>query len=223
MSCVHYWFCFCDPHTNIHLFQQLDETEQAMMRFDIDGDGNLGLEEIHAIIEEHLQDGRKISSMRKVIIFLTCFTLILALSNLGTSLASAILVKETSADADTAEMKLVGTEDVMGTQSSAETFEAMEMDVETRRARRAMVVESLLADPFGEHAHRRLGRGGVGCTGKKCDKDIQFDTNVMRQADVEQIKTKCNVGRVVNIKRSFNGAGDSNNLCKAGTSIVIKE
>ena len=120
-------------------------------------------------------------------------------------------------------MKIVGTEDVMGTQSSAETFEAMEMDVETRRARRAMVVESLLADPFGEHAHRRLGRAGAGCTGKKCDKDIQFDTNVMRQADVEQIKSKCNVGRVVNIKHSFNGAGDSNNLCKAGTSIVIKE
>lgn len=163
--------------------------------------------------------------MRKVIIGLTCFVFILALSNLGTSIASALLVKETTADKTTAEMRIVGTSDVMGTQSSAETFEALEIDTEMRRARRAMVVESLLADPFGEHVHRRLAKNkNKPCTGKKCDSDIAFDVNRMKQKDVEDLKSKCEQGRVVNIKRSFPGdSKDSKNLCRSGTSIVVKE
>jgi hypothetical protein len=73
-----------------------------------------------------------------------------------------------------------------------------------------------------------LGRTAVrwfACTaGKKCDKYIQFYTNVMRQADVEKIKSKCNVGRTVNIQRSFNDAGNGSScLCKSGASIVVKE
>ena len=165
--------------------------------------------------------------MRKIIAGLTCFVFILALSNLGTSIASALLVKETTADKNTAEMRILGTSDVMGTQASAETFEALEMDVETRRARRALVVESLLADPFGEHVHRHLAKnknGGKMCTGKKCDSDIAFDVSAMKQKDVEVLKSKCDQGRVVNIKRSFpGGSKDSKNLCRSGTSIVVKE
>jgi hypothetical protein len=203
----------------------LDEAELAMMRYDVDGDGNLTAAEVHAIIADLLREEKSISNMRKVIIGLTCFVFILALSNLGTSIASALLVKETTADKTTAEMRIVGTSDVMGTQSSAETFEALEMDTETRRARRAMVVESLQADPFGEHVHRRLANNkNKPCTGKKCDSDIAFDVNRMKQKDVEDLKSKCEQGRVVNIKRSFPGdSKDSKNLCRSGTSIVVKE
>lgn len=199
----------------------LDRIELAMMRYDADGDGELGLDEIHNIVEEHLKDKNSLGAMRKIIVGLTCFVFILSLSNLGTSLASAILVKDTSADTTTSEMKLKNTADVIGTQSSAETFQALEMDSDTRRSRRAMVVESLKANPFGDHAHRRLGKG---CQGKKCDKDISFDTNYMSQDDAEMIKDKCNHGRVVNIKRIFPGGSvDTSNLCKTGASIVVKE
>eukprot|EP00804_Cyclotella_cryptica_P016791 CCRYP_001792-RA/>CCRYP_001792-RA protein AED:0.08 eAED:0.04 QI:0/0/0/0.66/0.5/0.66/3/0/464 len=201
----------------------LDEAEQAMMRYDIDGDGNLGLEEIHAIVSEHLRAKNNIGALRKVIAGLTCFVVILALSNLGTSLASAILVKETAADQRTSEMRIIGSVDVVGTQSSAETFEALEMDVETRRARRALVVDSLKANPFGEHAHRHLARS-ADCTGKKCDKDIKFDTNYMTQDDAERMKAKCELGRVVNVKRSFPGGSvDTKSLCRSGSNIVIKQ
>jgi hypothetical protein len=201
----------------------LDEAELAMMNYDVDGDGNLTLQEVHAIIQDQLKDRNSISAMRKIILGLTFFVFILSLSNLGTSIASALLVKETTADKTTAEMKIVGTADVMGTQASAETFEALEMDVETRRARRNLVLESLLVDPHGEHSHRVLARK-KGCTGKDCDRDITFDANVMRQSDVENIKSKCEQGRVVNVKRSFpGGSTDSKNICKSGTTIVIKE
>jgi hypothetical protein len=99
------------------------------------------------------------------------------------------------------------------------------MDADTRRARRAMVVESLKANPWGEHAHRRLGKGGNGCKGqKKCDRDISFDTNFISQDSAEKIKSKCDLGRVVNIRRSYPGGSVKNdNLCKTGASIVVKE
>jgi hypothetical protein len=200
----------------------LDKIELAMMRYDVDGDGQLGLDEIHDIVEEHLKAQNNIGALRKVVAGLSCFVFVLSLSNLGTSLASAILVKETTADAHTAEMKLKYTAEVMGTQSSAETFRALEMDAETRRARRAMVVESLNDNMFGEHAHRRLGNGG--CQGKKCDRDITFDTNFIPQGDAEKIKSKCDLGRVVNIQRNFPGGSvDTSNLCKTGASIIVKE
>jgi hypothetical protein len=199
----------------------LDRIELAMMRYDANGDGELGLDEIHDIVEEHLRDKSSLGAMRKIIVGLTCFVFILSLSNLGTSLASAILVKETTADTNTSEMKLKNTADVIGTQSSTETFQALEMDVDMRRARRAMVVESLKANPFGEHAHRRLGKG---CQGKKCDKDIAFDTNYMSQDDAEKIKEKCKNGRNVNILRMFpGGSADTSSLCKTGASIIVKE
>ena len=144
------------------------------------------------IIKDMLRDQNSISAMRKIIAGLTFFVFILSLSNLGTSIASALLVKETTADKTTAEMKILGTSDVMGTQASAETFEALEMDTETRRARRMMVVESLLEDPFGEHAHRRLAnnKSKSKCTGKKCDSNLKFDVNYMKQADAENIKVR---------------------------------
>ena len=150
---------------------------------------------VFRIIKDMLRDQSSISVMRKIIAGLTFFVVILSLSNLGTSIASALLVKETTADKTTAEMKIVGTADVMGTQASAETFEALEMDPETRRARRVMVVESLLKDPFGEHTHRRLAKNQNKnkCTGKKCDGNLKFDVNYMRQADADQIKVRCNL------------------------------
>ena len=41
---------------------------------------------------------------------------------------------------------------------------------------------------------------------------------------MEKIKSKCNVGRTVNIQRSFNDAGNGSScLCKSGASIVVKE
>ncbi|ACI64699.1 predicted protein [Thalassiosira pseudonana CCMP1335] len=211
----------------------LDEAEYAMLKYDKDGDGNLGLEEIHAIVQEHLGAQRNIGQMKKLIAFLVCFVGILALSNLGTSLASAILAKETTADKDMATMQLKGTGEIMGTQSSGESFTAQPLDGETRRARRAMVVESLLADPLGEHAHRHLAKKngkGRGCTtanggkdSKNCQGKVAFDTNVMTVKEVQALKKKCDGVRNVNIKRSFPGGSEvTDSLCRAGTTVFVK-
>lgn len=179
------------------------------------------------IISDLLRDRRSVSILRRMIVGLTCFVFILALSNLGTSIASAILVKETTADKTTAELRMLGTLDVMGTQASAETFEALQMDGETQRARRAMVLDSLFTEPYGEHTHRSLAKNemkGKKCSAKNCDSEIKFDVNTMQQKDVDALKKKCEQGRVVNIKRTFPGGNkDSKNLCRSGTSITVKE
>ena len=199
---------------------ELDDAELAMMRYDVDGDGNLTSAEIHAIVNDLLRDRSSISAMRKIIAGLSCFVLILSLSNLGTSIASALLVKETTADKATAEMKIVGTTDVMGTQASAETFEALQMDVDTRRARRNLVVDALMANPHDEdHMHRHLAKSKG--NGKK---GVKFDVNVMSQKDVENLKNKCEQGRNINVGRTFPGGGkDSKSICKSGSSIYVKE
>ena len=132
-----------------------------------------------------------------------------------------------------ATMQLKGTGEIMGTQSSGETFTAQPLDGETRRARRAMVVESLLADPLGEHAHRHLAKKngkGRGCTtanggkdSKNCQGKVAFDTNVMTVKEVQALKKKCDGVRNVNIKRSFPGGSEvTGSLCRAGTTVFVK-
>ena len=46
----------------------------------------------------------------------------------------------------------------------------------------------------------------------------------MKQEDVVKIKNKCDLGRVVNLRRYFPGnSADTSNLCKTGTEVVVKE
>lgn len=162
--------------------------------------------------------------MRKIIIGLSCFVLILSLSNLGTSIASALLVKETTADKTTAEMKIVGTSEVMGTQVSAETFQAHQMDSDMRRARRNLVIEDLTANPFAQ-THRYLKKPKeCGKKGNKCNTDIKFDVNFMGQKDVERIREKCEQGRIVTVAREFPGGFmNKKNVCRSGTTITVKK
>jgi hypothetical protein len=201
----------------------LDEAEMAMMNYDVDGDGNLTLVEIHTIIEDLLHERGYITTMRKIITGLTCFVLILSLSNLGTSIASAVLVKETTADKTTADMKIIGTSEVMGTQLSAETFQAHQMDPERRRTRRNLVIESLAANPF-DQTHRYLQKPKCGKKGNKCNTDIKFDVNFMEQKEVERIKEKCEQGRLVTVAREFPGGFmNKKSLCRTGTTITVKK
>lgn len=161
--------------------------------------------------------------MRKIIAGLTFFVLILSLSNLGTSIASAVLVKETTADKTTADMKIIGTSEVMGTQLSAETFQAHQMDSERRRTRRNLVIESLAANPFNQ-THRYLKKPKCGRKGNKCNTDIKFDVNFMEQKDVERIREKCEQGRLVTVAREFPGGFmNKKSLCRTGTTITVKK
>lgn len=80
----------------------LDENEKVMRQYDENNDGTLDMHEVYKIVEEvrkqqaDLNDERKkILNLKKVIIGLVSFTLILTLAMLGVSFAAAILAKDT--------------------------------------------------------------------------------------------------------------------------------
>lgn len=134
---------------------ELDEIELAMRKYDRDGDGQLSKNEIYKIVQEQLKEKKDASQLRKVTAGLVCFVFVLALSNLGTSFASAILAKETKADSNSATMILKGTGDALGTQTSGENFDMEPLSPEENRRRRELVVKRLIDEPHGHHAHHR--------------------------------------------------------------------
>jgi Mor family transcriptional regulator len=229
---------------------ELDEIELAMRKYDRDGDGQLSKNEIYKIVQEQLKEKKDASQLRKVTAGLVCFVFVLALSNLGTSFASAILAKETKADSNSATMILKGTGDALGTQTSGENFDMEPLSPEENRRRRELVVKRLIDEPHGHHAHhRRMANknkkgGSSKNTNKKnkpskqrpggckdastiCDTsnadEIYFDQGVIPIAIAEKILKKCDGSRTVNLLRKYDdGSTDSHTLCMPGTSVVKK-
>ena len=200
---------------------KLDAIEQVMMKYDKDGDGTFSNSEIYDIIQEHLQAERKASRMKQLIVGMSCFLCVLALSNLGTSFAAMFLSKELVADGDQAVMTLQGSGELASVQSSAETLDLTPLDDEEYEARKLMVLRDLELDPHS-HAHRRL-KTSVKCKGKKCDKDIMFDHGKIREIDFRRIETKCTLQKNVKIRRAAEFDKQNDAICSAGTSVVVKE
>jgi hypothetical protein len=137
---------------------ELDEAELAMMQRDKEGRGHLTNEEIYQIVQDQLSHKKDVSHLKKVVCGLVCFVFILALSNLGTSFASAILAKETKVDEESGTMRIKSTNSVMGAQSAATTVTFNAYTNEEYRQRRDKVRRELMADPYGWHSHRILVR-----------------------------------------------------------------
>ena len=199
----------------------LDEAEQAMRDRDLSGRGYLTNEEIYAITREQLAAKQTAKHMKKAIVGLVCFVFILALSNLGTSFASAILAKETKTNSESSAMEIKATGETVGMQLTGETFEIDELEYEERRQRRAMVLEEMEDDPLhSDHAHRRLGKNKNTLCG--CNK-IAFDSGKVAEKDVLVLKAKCDGTRTVNIKRKWkDGSSDMDTLCGPGVTISVK-
>ena len=131
----------------------LDDTERALRRMDSQDKGYLGIDKV-CVIFESLQaeqerssellealreEGKKSMNLKMGVIALTCFTVLLALANVGTSFAVAQLVKDT----ETSRGDLVSTETGLrlGTTAKLASFQMDSLD-ETRRRR--MLVETTL-------------------------------------------------------------------------------
>ena len=199
----------------------LDEAEQAMRDRDKSGRGYLTNEEIYQIVREQMLAQKDVNLYKKVTAGLLCFVFILALSNLGTSFASAILAKDTKADSSTGTLQFKSNSDVLGFNQASEVFELEELEVEERRARRAMVLAEMEEDPNHEnHVHRRLGKKVQNaCT---CSK-IAFDNGKVSERDLITLTAKCDGVKTVSIKRKWKGGAiDLDTLCRPGTTIVKK-
>ena len=178
----------------------LDDTERALRRMDSQDKGFLGIDKVCVIFEslqaeqerssellEALRDeGKKSMNLKMGVIALTCFTVLLALANVGTSFAIAQLVK----DMEVSNGDLAGTADGMrvGTTSKLVSFEMESLD-ETRR-RRLALDSTLLCESM-------VDKLGDGSTEKSCQLQGVMKLNTVtalhRQLkDVDFVQLVCN-------------------------------
>ena len=75
---------------------KLNAAEQAMRDLDTAGVGHISNEKVYRIMEQQLALQHQMFNMKRVVIGLIAFSVILALSNLGTAFAAASLAKDTS-------------------------------------------------------------------------------------------------------------------------------
>ena len=124
----------------------LDETERALRRMDSQDRGYLGIDKV-CVIFESLQaeqerssqllealrtESKKSLNLKKGVIALTFFTVLLALANVGTSFAVSKLVKDTQVS--NGDLLAKSTGERLGTTSKLMTFSMESLD-ETRRRR----------------------------------------------------------------------------------------
>ena len=204
---------------------KLDAIEQTMMKYDKNGDGHFSNEEIFKIIEEQLSAERKAGRMRSMIIGMSCFLSLLALSNLGTSFAAMFLSKELVADSEEGVMRIQGTGDFAAVQSVAETLDLTPLSAEEYQERKLVVLRELELDPHS-HAHRRLKKKNSKdskCKSDLCDGDLTFDNGKIKEKDFRAIEEKCKQQKNVKIRRAKEFDRQADSICSAGTNIVVKQ
>lgn len=204
---------------------ELNEVEQVMRNADRNGDGQLSNEEVKRIVEEQLKASMDYGLYKKVIAGLICLIAILALSNFGTSWASAILTKEVTADEYTGTIQSKATGEVMAVQEVAYTFELEQLGEEEFEERRRLVDAEMAEDiDHEDHQHRKLGkkkRNKCGCS------KISYDEGKIKQRDLEKITRKCDGYNTVNMKRKWKnkrGGYDekTDQICGPGTEVKKK-
>lgn len=181
---------------------ELDEAELAMRDMDTSRRGHLSNEKVYKMMQDHVQTQRKLFHFKKIIIGLTVLVVILALSNLGTSFAAAILSKDTATKPEeTSDGETFGVDFIdkqsggkIGTQTANDSVEV------TRRA------SSLCVEEDGE---------------TKCATDSYMS---VPESVVKSMMYKCLTGRTVNVERSFsNGSVKSINICSGTSNVEYNE
>jgi hypothetical protein len=202
----------------------LDETEQAMRDRDLSGRGFLTNQEIYKIVQEQLDQKDDVKMYKRMTIGLVGFVFLLALSNFGTSFATAMLSKETSTDATSAEVHFKGTNEIVGYDTAATTFEFTELSETEYQERRALVLSEMNEDMDHEdHRHRKLGNEKNACS---CSQ-IAFDQGKVREKDLIVMVDKCDGINTINVKRKWKNSDgsydiDYDTLCGPGVTIVKK-
>mmetsp|Transcript_16527 Transcript_16527/g.47572 ORF Transcript_16527/g.47572 Transcript_16527/m.47572 type:complete len:440 (-) Transcript_16527:255-1574(-) len=122
----------------------LDDTEKAMRALDTENRGALGMNEVYLVMKEMQQQQtalheqqKSFANLKKVVIVLSCFSMVLALANLGTAFAAATLAKDTKVDAVSGALLAKGSGESISTVSTGGVIHVEEMtEVENAYERR---------------------------------------------------------------------------------------
>ena len=179
----------------------MDEAELAMRHMDTSGRGYLTNDKVYQLMQDHVQTQRKLFQFKRIIIGLAVLVVILALSNLGTSFAAAILSKDTvTKTEETSDGEEFGADlidkksrETVGTQTANDS-------IEVNRATSLCVEED----------------SGLNCV---TDSYLSVPENV-----IKSMFYKCLTGRTVNVERTFsNGHVKSINICSSSTNVEFDE
>jgi hypothetical protein len=165
---------------------ELDDVQLAMRNMDQTGRGYLTNDKVYGLMQEQLKMQKSMFQMKKIIIGLMVFVVILALSNLGTSFASAILAKDATTN-DKDELVSKATGEVVATGKSVETFQGV---------------------PPNDVSGRKLcvTTTGGGKPETTCEA-YSSDFTMMHESDALTMLTECKKDRLVKLTHTF-GEGD---------------
>jgi len=138
----------------------LDETEQRMRELDRSGKGHLSNAVVYDLMKDSMEVQKKMVTQRWLLIGLTCFSVILALSNMATGFAAASLAKDTEVATTTNNLVVKGHPDqLVGTAAKSEQFTfgtVAEGADERRRRLEAFEVSFFGAGDFEYAGHTTL-------------------------------------------------------------------
>jgi hypothetical protein len=182
----------------------LDPVQQAMRDRDVLNKGRLSRATIHDIVVEQMEMERKVHRYKQVTAGLVCLMVVLALSNFGTSWASAVLSKDVVVDGDSGTVQTVNGGEVVAFQEVAFIYELASLSEEEFEERRRLVEAEMAEDPeHVDHLHRILGkkkkRNNRGNGGVK----IAYDHSKVDETDLEEITRRCDGANTVSIKRTW--------------------
>jgi hypothetical protein len=125
----------------------LDSAERALRNLDTQNKGYLDMDKIYfimetlqkeqsktsALVDLIRQEQRKTMNLKKVVVALFVFSVLLALANVGTSFAAAKLAQDTSVQITTNDLLSHGSGERVGTTSKYVSIPMNPLDAETRR------------------------------------------------------------------------------------------
>ena len=152
---------------------KLDDIEKVMRTMDESNRGHLKNEKVYKILQEQLQAKQDLFNMKRFVMALTAFTVILVISNLGTAWAAATLAKDVTTQGNTLVNK--NTDEIIHTRAEGVTYTTL--------------------IPGGDDAQRRLGPdpgSGGGC-------DYYTDNGSVSRSEAEDMFSDCRKGSVVNL------------------------
>jgi len=127
----------------------LDETEKAMYDMDKSGKGFISNDKVYELMKGHVETQKELFRFKKVVIALTAFVVLLALSNLGTSFAAAYLAKDTSTNKND-QLVNSDTDQAVSTQTTADEVEVTLVDEAERRRLCSLTSSTATQDSYVE-------------------------------------------------------------------------
>jgi len=180
---------------------QLDEAELAMRQMDKSHRGYLTNEKVYDLMKDHLATQNKLFKTKKIALGLAGLVVLLAISNLGTSLASAYLAKDTQINFES-ELTNKRTQEIVSTQSAWDNLEVQRV-TNVINGRRKLCDKS------------RLDEGGKEFNCEMESFLFPDDTVLfLDEKSCNKALKKCKKGESVNLIRTLStGIQDSYDIC----------